>query len=62
MAELKKELYNDIWFFYKKNLGKITDTEWENINRESHQLLQKYNGDLFAKDLLYAVINELGRK
>lgn len=62
MAELKKELYNDIWFFYKKNLGKITDAEWENINRESHQLLQKYNGDLFAKDLLYAVINELGRK
>ena len=62
MAKLKKELYNDIWYFYKRNLGKTADTEWEIINRESHELLQNFSGDLFAKDLLYAIMNELGRK
>lgn len=61
MQELKKNLYNDIWFFYKRNLGKNTDEEWEVINKEAGELLQKYPGDKFAKELLYAVLNELGR-
>ena len=61
MQELKKNLYNDIWFFYKRNLGKASDEDWELIISEADDIIHKYKGDLFARELVFAVMNELGR-
>ena len=58
----KKEIYNDVWFLYKKYLSFHGDDEdWEQIKKEAQEIVDKHNGDMFAKDLIYAVINELGR-
>ena len=58
----KKEIYNDVWFLYKKYLSWPGDDEdWEQIKKEAQEIVDKHNGDMFAKDLIYAVINELGR-
>ena len=58
----KKEIYNDVWFLYKKYLSCPGDAEdWEQMKKEAQEIVDKHNGDMFAKDLIYAVINELGR-
>lgn len=58
----KKEIYNDVWFLYKKYLScPGADEDWENLKKEAQEIVDKHNGDMFAKDLIYAVINELGR-
>lgn len=63
MKEPKKEIYNDIWFFYKKYLnGNGSDGYWEQVQSESEKLIQKYKGDMFARELLGVVISELGRR
>lgn len=62
MVVLKKEIYNEIWFLYKRHLEASTDEDWEVILSEEKALLQKHNDDPFLKDLIYAVNNELGRK
>ena len=60
--DLKKEIYNDVWFLYKKYLScPGADEDWEQIKKEAQEIVDKHNGDMFAKDLIYAVINELGR-
>lgn len=63
MREPKKEIYNNTWFFYKKYINCDNSDEcWEQINQESQEILNKYNNDKFARELLEAVINELARK
>lgn len=63
MREAKKQIYNDVWFFYKKYLnGDRSDRYWEEVNRESKEIADKYNGDMFARELLSAVIVELARE
>lgn len=58
----KKEIYNDVWFLYKKYLScPGADEDWEKLKKEAQEIVDKHNGDMFAKDLIYAVINELGR-
>lgn len=60
--EPKKEIYNDSWFLYKKYLiCSGTDEDWEKLKNEAQEIVDKHNGDMFARELIYAVINELGR-
>ncbi len=60
--EPKKEIYNEVWFLYKKYLScSGSDNEWENLKKEAQDIVDKHNGDMFARELIYAVINEIGR-
>ena len=60
--EPKKEIYNEVWFLYKKYLScSGTDEDWEKLKNEAQDIVDKHNGDMFARELIYAVINELGR-
>ena len=62
MKEPKKELYNDVWFYYKKWLNNDgTDKQWEQMLAEGELILEKYK-DPFARALVGAVQIELGRK
>ena len=61
--EPKKEIYNDIWFLYKKYLnGDGSDRYWEQLNQEAEEIVKKHCGDLFARELAVTVISELARK
>lgn len=63
MKEPKKAIYNDIWFFYKKYLnGDRSNAFWEQLNQEAQAIVNKHDGDLFARELISTVINELARK
>lgn len=63
MREPKKEIYNDVWFFYKRHLnGNGTDDFWDTVDKESKILSEKHKGDYFARSLLSAVINELEKE
>lgn len=63
MKQPKKELYNDVWFYYKKWLNHgNTDAEWEQMLAEGDGILAKYQMDPFARSLVGAVLVELGRK
>lgn len=64
MKEAKKEIYNDVWFFYKKYLNgnNKSDAYWEQVNSEAQEIANKYNGDMFARELISAVIVELARE
>lgn len=55
MKEPKKQIYNDVWFFYKKYINATSDEEWDILVAESKELIEKHQNDPFAKDLLYAV-------
>lgn len=63
MKEPKKELYNEIWFYYKKWLNNDdSEQQWVEIIKEGQTIIDKYENDSFAKSLVYAVQKELGRK
>lgn len=63
MKEPKKELYNEIWFYYKKWLNNDdSEQQWVEIIKEGQAIIDKYGNDSFAKSLVYAVQKELGRK
>lgn len=63
MREPKKQIYNDVWFFYKKYINCDNSDEcWEQINKEAHDIVCKHGNDRFARELLCVVINELSRK
>lgn len=63
MREPKKQIYNDVWFFYKKHINcDNSDQCWEQINQEAQEIARKYGNDMFARELIWAVINELSRK
>lgn len=59
--EPKRQLFNDIWAFYKAHIGIKSDEDWERTIKESQELINKHGSDPYAKDLIYAVLNELGR-
>lgn len=60
--EPKKEIYNDAWFLYKKYLNcSGSENDWEQLTKDAQDIVDKHNGDMFARELIYAVINELGR-
>ena len=60
--EPKKEIYNEVWFLYKKYLGcSGSDKDWEQLKKDAQDIVDKHNGDMFARELIYAVINEIGR-
>lgn len=63
MKELKKQIYNDAWFFYKKYIN-VQDTEefWNAVIRDGDLLIEKYKRDPFMRNLVSCIINELGRK
>lgn len=61
MKEPKKELFNEIWFYYKKWLNNDdSEKQWEQIIKEGGEI--KYDFDVFAKELVYLFQKELGRK
>ena len=63
MKEPKKELFNEVWFYYKKWLNNDdSDDQWKEILAEGIEIIEKYDFDVFAKELVYLVQNELGRK
>ena len=63
MREPKKQIYNEIWFYYKKWLNNSgTDEEWQQIIAEGNEILAKSKQDAFARSLVGAVQIELGRK
>lgn len=61
VKEPKKEIYNEVWFFYKKYLN-CPEESWEQLTREAQELIKKHGNDVFVRELLYAVINEIGRQ
>ena len=61
--EPKKEIYNDVWFFYIKYLtGDGSDQYWEQLNEEANSIINKHNKDPFARSLVMVVIDELERR
>lgn len=63
MKQPKKELFNEVWFYYKRWLNHTnTDAEWEQIMAEGDNILEKCQMDPFARSLVSSVIVELGRK
>lgn len=63
MKEPKKELFNEIWFYYKKWLNNDdSEKQWEQIIKEGGEIIKKYDFDVFSKELVYLVQKELGRK
>ena len=58
---LKKDIFNDIWFLYKKYSEITTDSEWGILVKEEQKLVKKYNKDPYLMDMLYALNNEIGR-
>lgn len=62
MKELKKQIFNDIWFLYKRHLQAITDEDWEAVLIEEKALRSRHGNDPLLDDLIYAINNELGRK
>lgn len=58
----KKQVFNDVWFFYSKYIDICKDDErWEEIIKEADALVLKHKKDKFAKGLINTVIEELGR-
>ena len=64
MREVKKQIFNEVWFFYKKyalqECGE--DAYWEQLNRDAEEIVKKHSGDPFARELIGVVINELAKK
>lgn len=60
--EPKKQIYNEVWFLYKKYIGcSGSEKDWDNLKKDAQDIVDKHNGDMFARELIYAVINEIGR-
>ena len=58
----KKEIFNDVWIFYKKWLPECSNDErWVEIIKEADTIIKKHNSEKLAIDLLQAMIGELGR-
>lgn len=66
MMGIKKafDLFNDSWKLYRKYILKdLKEDDFDNYIEELDQILQKYEHDPFAKDLLIvAVTKEIERK
>lgn len=57
------EMYKDIWTYHKKFIDGICENDeyWQKVVNESGDLLRKYQGCVFMKNLLLNEINELDR-
>ena len=57
------EMYKDIWAFHKKFIDGICESTeyWQMVVDESEELLKKYCGCGFMKNLLSNELNELDR-
>lgn len=57
----KKDIYNDVWAFYKKYLPECTnDDKWEEIIAEGNKIIKKHD-DFLCNDLIQVVLGEFGR-
>lgn len=56
-------LFADCWKLYKKYFGMdMTEDDWDKlVDMEMKRLWEKYQRKKFAKDLILAVADELGR-
>ena len=56
-------IFTDVWKLYKKYADVRPDDEyWENVVNETNTLAQKYDNGRLCRDLMLAVMSELGRK
>jgi len=63
--EIKKEIFNDVWFFYKKYVMEEivdSDTYWEAVQNSATEIIKKHGRDPFARSLIGDVIMELERQ
>ena len=62
MKEPKRELFNEIWAYYKKWINNDgSDVQWEEILAEGNAIIVKHKQDPFARSLVGIVQAELGR-
>lgn len=59
MNEVKKQIFNDVWFLYKRHIGAVSDADWEALMTEEKTLQGKHHNDRFLNDLLYAIIRKM---
>ena len=62
MKEIKKQIYNDAWFFYKKYINvQNTEEYWEAVIKDGDLLIEKHKRDPFMRNLISCIVQELGR-
>lgn len=55
-------VYGDIFRFHKKHsLVRDSPEYWKQVDKEAHEILDKYDHSKFVADLLVAIIIELER-
>jgi hypothetical protein len=58
--ETEKQIFADMFNFLKENIEVRKEPEyWSEIVRQQSELEKKYNGNQFAKDMLYACTKRL---
>ena len=57
------EVYRVVWNFHKKYIDQISDSEelWATIKGESEEIIRRYNGCEFVRNLLVNEIVEFDR-
>ena len=61
--KLEYSILSDVWKFYKENYKVETTQEyWNEVLKQSKELLNKYENNELCKDLLVALICDLERK
>lgn len=57
------EMYKDVWAYHKKFVAGICESDeyWQKVVNESGDLLRKYKGCRFMRNLLLNEIGELDR-
>ena len=57
------EMYKDVWAYHKKYVAGICESDeyWQKVVNESDDLLRKYKGCRFMRNLLLNEIDELDR-
>lgn len=57
-------LFGEVWTLFKKyfDIRQKEDSQWDALLEESAAISQKYKNIPLSRDLLMAVMNELGRK
>lgn len=56
-------LYKDVWNFHKKYMNiSGTDAEYENLLKDSEELLKQYKNDSFVYDLISAIVKEIEKQ
>lgn len=59
--ELEKQIFNEVWFFFKKYYNvREDDAFWAGVIRAADEIMEKYNDEL-ATNLLLAIVGHLER-